>query len=110
MNLLAHVAQFLGEHQFYLGMNVFHAVFYYEFALVGDGVDVFQFGKELGEFIFLQESDAFEHGDVRHTAQHVVLGEIEVEFAVSSYGESFNFLVYFEVLFPKFMCHNFFIY
>ena len=32
-------------------------------------------------------------------------GEIEVELTVSTYGESFDFLVYFKVLCPKFMCH-----
>ena len=42
MNLLAHLAQLLGEHQFNLGMYVFHTVFYHKFALVGDGINLFE--------------------------------------------------------------------
>ena len=110
MNLFAHIAQFLGEHQFYLGMNILHAVFDDKLAFLGDGVDILQFCEELGKLILFQKSDAFEHGDVCHTAKHVVFGEIEVELTVATYGESFDFLVYFKVLFPKFMCHNFFIF
>ena len=95
MNLFTHVAQFLGEHQFYLGMNILHAVINDELALVSDGVDILQFCEELCQFILLQESDAFEHGDVRHTSQYIVLGEIEVELTVAAYGESFAILPFF---------------
>ena len=87
-------------------MNILHAIFDNKFALIGDVEDILQFCEELCQLIFLQESDAFEHGDVRHTSQHVIFGEIEVELTVASYSKSFDFLVYFKVLFPKFMCHN----
>jgi hypothetical protein len=34
----------------------------------------------------------------------------ELDLYLAKYDESFDFLVYFKVLFPKFMCHNFFIF
>ena len=73
-------------------MNVFHAVFYYEFALVGDGVDVFQFGKELGEFIFLQESDAF---DSKPCASKVSLRIIAKDVSSSTSNTFILFIVSF---------------
>ena len=103
--LLSHVAQLLCQHQFHLGVYVLYAVFNYELAFFGYGVDVLEFSKELWQLFLAEQSDAFEHGDVRHASQYVILGEIEVQFSVASYGEAFYLLVHFKVFFPKFLCH-----
>ena len=100
--LLAHVAQFLGEHSLYLRVNVFHAVVDDKLSAFADAVDVFQFGEQRRELFLLEQSDAFEHGDVSHGAEYVVFGEIEVHLAVASYGEAFDLLVYLKVFFPEF--------
>ena len=92
--LLAHVAQLAGEHELYLRMDVLDAVFDDELAPFGQGVDLLQLGQELLQLGGGEQADALEHGDVGHGAQYVVLGQVEVHFAVAPHGEALDILVY----------------
>ena len=108
--LLAHVAELAGEHQLHLRVYVFHAVFDDKPALVGHVVDVLEFGGKRHELVVGEQTYRLQHGDVGHRAQHVVLGEIEVELAVAAHGEALYLLVYFKILFPEFVhCGHLFI-
>jgi len=106
MYLFTHVAQLAGEHEFHLRVYVLHTLFDNKFATFSNGVDILQFGQQHLQFVGGQQADALQHGDVSHGAQHVVLGQIEVHFAVASDGEPFNLFVYLYVLFPEFLSHN----
>lgn len=92
--LLAHVAQLAGEHELYLRMDVLDAVFDDELAPLGQGVDLLQLGQELLQLGGGEQADTLEHGDVGHGAQHVVLSQVEVHFAVAPHGEALDILVY----------------
>ena len=105
MDLLAHVAEALREHQLHLRVHILHAVLNNKLSAVGHVIDALQLGKELLQLIFLKQPDALKHGYVGHGAQHVIFGEVEVELAVTSHGETLYLLVHFKVFFPKFVCH-----
>ena len=83
-------------------MYVFDSFFDCEISSEGLAVYVFQLCEEVGKFVFADESDAFEHGDVSDGAQNVVLGYVEVEFAVAAYGVALDFGVYLKSFVPKF--------
>ena len=85
-------------------MHVLYAVLYLEVALKRLAVDLFQFGKECRQFILFQQADALQHGDVRHGAKHVVLSQIQVQFAVAAYGILFYLGIYLKAFVPEF-CH-----
>ena len=94
MYLLAYVAQLAGEHELYLRMDVFDTVFDDELAPLGQSINLLQLGQKLLQFVFLEQPNALEHGDVGHRAQHIVLGQIKVHFAVAPHGEALDILVY----------------
>ena len=106
MYLFPCVTQAACQHQFHLRVDVFHALFNYKPATVGNGIDIFQFGKQDRQFLFGKQPDAFQHGDVSHRAEHVVLGEIEIHLTVFAYRKGIHFLVYLNILFPKFLSHQ----
>ena len=104
VNLLSHITEFAGEHQFNLRVNILDIVLDNEVATLAHGIDVTQFGKKSGKLLFSQQVYRLQHSDMSHTAQHIVLGKIEVHIAVASHGEPLYFLVYLKVLFPEFHC------
>ena len=102
--LLAHVAQFAGEHQFHLRVNVLDAFLYHELAPLALFINAFQLGQQHGQLVLADEPDTLEHGDVGHRAQHVVWCQIEVHLAVASHSEPLYLGVNLKVFFPQF--HN----
>ena len=94
MYLLAHIAQPAREHQFHLRVYVFHSLLDDELSALGLSVDALQLVEQEVEFVAGEQADGFEHGDVSHGAEHIVLGEVEVHFAVATYGKAFNIFVY----------------
>ena len=100
--LLAHVAKLAGKQHLHLRVYVLHAVLDGKLAPFAQFVDALQLAQQHWQLVLADESYAFEHGDVGHRAQHVVLGEIEVHLAVTSYGEPLNLLVHLKVLLPEF--------
>ncbi len=71
-------------------MDVLDVGFYAEMSGINVGKDIFESGKEYGEFFGGKESDAAEHLDVGHGTHHVVTGKAVVEHAVTSYGEGID--------------------
>ena len=104
MNFLAHVAQSAGKHKLNLGMYVFNAVLDAEMAFLYVGIDAAKFCKKLFQLVGFKKPDAFQHGDVGHGTQDIILCQIKVHFAVASYGEAFYFTVCVEILLPEFHC------
>ena len=101
VNLLAHVAEPAGEHQLDLRVHVLDAFLYDEPPFPYFREDVSQFGQQLLQFFFLDESDALEHCDVCHRTEHVGLGQVHVHLAVASDGETFDFRRYLISFVPK---------
>ena len=102
VDLLAHVAQPAREHQLDLRMDV-----------LGVGLDLETPGLDLrgdlpeprgerSELLGGQQPDLLEHGDVCQRSFDVVACELQVEFAVLTYGVLLDHLVGFETLVPKF--------
>ena len=83
-------------------MHVLHAVFNDEAPRCRLVVEGFQFGEQQRQFVVGNEVNAVQHAHVGNGAQNVVGGEIEVEFAVVSYGEAVNFFSDLYVFFPEF--------
>ncbi len=106
VDLLAEVAELAGEEEFDLRVDILHIGFDNELTFLALAVDAAQGVEELRQFIVAEESDALEHGDVGHGAQHVVFGEVEVHLAVAANGEALYLFVDFKVLFPEFIRHN----
>ena len=104
---LSYIAQASGQHQFHLRVHVFHPVFNGKLAAFGQGVEVFQLGQQLGQFVGSEQPDAFQHGDVCHRAQDVILRQVEVHFAVAPYRKAFYVFVYLDGFLPKFLSHGF---
>ena len=102
MDLLAHIAQFTGEQHLNLRVDVLDIILDDEFATLCQLVDVLQLRQQLHQFVFLQQSDTLQHGDMCHRAQHVVLGQIKVHLTVTTDGETLYLLIDLKVLFPKF--------
>ena len=105
MYFLAHVAQLAGEHQFHLRVHVLYSLLNAEESLLAYSIDVLQLGQQRFEFILFHQPDTFEHGDVGHASHHVVLGQIEVHFAVAPHSEAFYLAVHLKVFLPQFVCH-----
>ena len=87
VDFFAEVAQFAGEHQFDLGMDVFHVVF--DLEITGfygheDAVESFRKGLP---FLFGKQSDAFQHPDVGLRPFDVVSRQPQIKHAVISDGE-----------------------
>ena len=106
MYFLAHVAQTAGKQQFHLRVHVLDVVFNDKLAALAQGVDVAELGKKGVELFLGKQSDAFEHGDMSHGAQHVVGCQVEVKFAVAAHGEAVYLGVHLYVLFPEFIGHR----
>ena len=102
MDLLAHISEFAGEQHLHLRVDILHIVLNHELATICQLVDVLQLRQQLRQLVFLQQSDALQHGDMRHRAQHVVLGQIKVHLTVTTDGETLYLLIDLKVLFPKF--------
>ena len=109
MNLFPHVAQFTGEEQFHLRVHVFHAFFDDEASGFDVGMDAAQFFQQHRQLVLAEQSDGFQHGDVRHGTQYVVPGQIQIKFTVAADRELFYFLIDFRIFFPKFACHIVFV-
>ena len=75
-------------------MYVLYAVFNYELAFFGYGVDVLEFSKELWQLFLAEQSDAFEHGDVVERGEYILCSKIEVHFAVATYGIGINVVIH----------------
>ena len=102
VDLLAHISEFAGEQHLHLRVDILHIVLNHELATICQLVDVLQLRQQLRQLVFLQQSDALQHGDMRHRAQHVVLGQIKVHLTVTTDGETLYLLIDLKVLFPKF--------
>ena len=89
-------------------MHVLDAILNLELTTFANLIDVLQLGQQQGQFVLANESDGFQHGDMGHRAQHVVLGQIEVHLAVTTNGEALNLGIHLEVFFPKLVCHNYY--
>ena len=87
MNLLADVAKFAGQQHLYLRVYIFHTLLNHELALLGLFVDGSQLLQEHLQLIGCQQVNRLQHRDVRHRAQHVVLGQIEIHLTVSAHRE-----------------------
>ena len=90
MDLLAQVAQFAGEHQFDLGVDVFHIVFDHEGAGFNRDEDVVESLGERFQFFLVEQADAFQHPDVCLRPFDVAGGKPQVEYPVVSDGESLH--------------------
>ena len=106
MDLLAHIAQLTRQHQLHLRMDVLYPILYHELSAFANLIDILQFSQQQRQFVLANEADTFQHGDMSHRAQHVVLGQIKVHLAVSANGEAFNLGIHLKVLLPKFVCHS----
>ena len=109
MDFLPHVAQFTGEQQFHLRVHVFHTLFDGEAPGFDVGMDAAQFLQQHRQFVLAEQSDGFQHGDVRHRTQYVVPRQIQIKFTVAADRELFYFLIDFRIFFPKFACHIVFV-
>ncbi len=98
--LLAHVAQPPCEHELYLRVHVLHTLLDAEVPRKDFPAYGAQFGEQCLQFTGREQSDAFQHGDVGHAAQHVALGQVEVHLTVSAHGEAFYLLGCAEALVP----------
>ena len=107
MDLLAHVAQLTGEQHLHLRVYIFDIVFDHEFATLCQVVDVLQLCQQLCEFVFLEQSDTLEHGDMGHRAQYIVFRQIEIHLAVTPHRKPLNLLIDLKVLLPKLHIHLF---
>ena len=101
--LLAHVAQTARQHQLHLRVNVLNPVFNHEAAVVAQLVYGLKLSQQAAQLIGRKQPYALKHRYVGHGAQHIIFGEIKVEFTVAPDGESLDFLVNLEVFFPKFV-------
>ena len=85
-------------------MHVFNAVLDGEFAAFGLDIDVFQCSQKHAEFVGRQQANAFKHRDVGHRTHDVILGQIEVQFAVTPDRKTLYLFVYLKIFLPEF--HN----
>ena len=83
-------------------MYIFYPFFDHEVAFHSYFVYLLQFLKQHFQFIGSKKSYAFEHDNVRHTAQHVVRSQVEIHLTVSAYGETLYLFIYLCRFFPKF--------
>ena len=100
MYFLAHVAQFARQHQLHLRVNILHPVLNHKLTLLRLVINRAQFLQKHVEFLRREKSDGLEHGDVCHTAQHIILGKIEVHLAVSADGELLYLIGHADLLGP----------
>ena len=100
MDFLPHVAEAAGEHQLYLGMDIFYAVFDDEIPFLGLPVDVLEFAQQLRQFVVGNEADAVEHGDVCHGTHDIVGRKIEVKLTVVAHGKTVYLIGHLYRLFP----------
>ena len=100
--LLAHVAQLACEEHLHLRVDILYIIFDNKLSPLACLVDILQFGKQLGEFVFLKQTDGFEHGAMCHGAKYIIFGKIHIHLAVATHSESLNLLVYLKIFFPKF--------
>ena len=106
MDFLTQVAKLTREHQLHLRVHILHAVLDDKLALLARAVDVFQFCEQFRQLVFLQQSDALEHGDMCHRAEHVILGKVHIHLAVASHCEPLYFFIDFKSFLPQFIGHN----
>ena len=102
VDLLTHIAQAAGEDHLHLWVHILDTLFYHKLTTLSCQVDILQLGKQLGEFVMLQKSDGFEHGDMGHGTQYIVFCQIEIHLTVATDGETLYLLVDLKVLFPEF--------
>ena len=102
MNLLTHITQTTGEDHLHLRVDILNTLFNHELTTFCCLVDFLQCSQQLREFIMLQKSDGFEHGDMGHGTQYIVFCQIEIHLTVASDGEALYLLVDLKVLFPEF--------
>ena len=105
MNLLAHVAQAACEHQLYLRVYILYSLLDEKVPLEDFLADGTKFGQQCSKLAGSEQSDALQHGDMCHAAQHIALGQVEVHLTVSAHGEAFYLLGCAEALVPQFW-HN----
>ena len=54
--LFAYVAQFSGQQQFYLRMNILYTIFNNKFSAFAPGINRFQFSRQSRQLFFLKQS------------------------------------------------------
>ena len=106
MDLLAHIAQLTRQHQLHLRMDVLNPILNHELSAFADLIDVLQFCQQQRQLVLAYQPDTFQHRNMSHGAQHIVLPQIEVHFTISAHGEALNLGIHLKVLLPKFVCHS----
>jgi len=106
MNFLSYITQFTGQHQFHLGVNILYPLFYHKFTALSSCVDILQLRKQQGQFFFCQQTDTFQHRDMCHGTQHIMLCQIKIHLTVTSHRKTLYILIYLNGLFPKFLSHK----
>ena len=107
MDLFAHIAQLAGKHQFHLRVDILYSLLDDELAFLGDRVDRTQFFQEELQFLFCQQANAFQHGDMSHRAQYVVRSQVKVHLTVLADSKQVDLMVDLYIFFPKFLSHCF---
>ena len=102
VNLLAYIAQPTCQHQFHLRMYILDAFLYDKLAAFRQFIDAPQLMQQQVQLFGSQQTDAFEHGDVCHRTDDVILCQIKVQLPIAPHGEAFDLLVHFEIFLPEF--------
>ena len=72
MDFLSHVAKTTRQQHFHLRVDVFNTLLYGELTALALLVDGTQLTQQHGQLVLTDETDAFEHGDMSHRAQHII--------------------------------------
>ena len=102
VDFLSEVAVALGEHELHLRVYVLNTLFYAEFTAVYGVENLAQPLEQCVEFILFEQPYRLEHCYMGHGALHVVARQLQVEFAILSYGEFLYHFVGLKALVPEF--------
>ena len=69
-------------------------------------LDILQLRKQQGQFFFCQQTDTFQHRDMCHGTQHIMLCQIKIHLTVTSHRKTLYILIYLNGLLPKFLSHK----
>ena len=106
MHLLPDVSKLTCQHQFHLRMNILHIRFNDKFPCHGLLMKPRQDRQQFSQFFRFQQTDAFQHGNVRHSAKYVILSQIQIQLTVFSHREFVDQGIIVISLVPEF-CHIF---
>src|SRR5690606_33439253 len=102
MDLLASIAQFFGEYIFYFRMHILKIVLNGKLAAVNSFGYIVQFPYQIFGFLGSQETDFPQHFGMCLGGDHIVFGQVQVQFPIVPYRKMVYFFVGAKSFVPKF--------